>query len=536
MALIYRSIVEVEDPAAAFAARIATHVESWLRWKCRDTELEIPEAGDILLDEHGLEIQVRHGLSSVCQVRRISVFENQRDDGLRVKTTSTAILGEDTSWCWIDLERWTHEAHADMWIPSPPGLVGAVLRQESCHRGGLAFAQHPTSAEAEGGVRVAEHVLNPRRDAQLVVVSYNERVPDDGVVAIGRGRALAKRLAGVAPVFVLGKGAVEAFSREITGAVGEGFDVHSGAVRVYQPGVGSPNDYAGRHRYVPFHKLSERPVELAAAILTPQVLRRAVEIPPPRIWRAAARELVQTGVGADTSVFDELFDEMTKTIEDLGRAESDIRVERDEERLENAKLARENDHFKRLVGYLRDRLRKLEPEAVRQEPGPDPFDPVLSIEVLTEGRARLSRVVLPDHLDTSVQALDAQGDESWAGRAWRALRALDNYAALKGDGTFDGSFATYCGQAAGDHLIPEGWVALTETKQTMANAEFRRQRTLPVETEVSASGEIVMESHIKIVKGSPQAPRIHFHDDTRGSTGKIHIGWFGAHLDSWAKS
>jgi hypothetical protein len=45
-----------------------------------------------------------------------------------------------------------------------------------------------------------------------------------------------------------------------------------------------------------------------------------------------------------------------------------------------------------------------------------------------------------------------------------------------------------------------------------------------------------METHIKIEPGGSPAPRIHFYDDTRGPTGKVHIGWFGDHLDSHAKS
>jgi hypothetical protein len=45
-----------------------------------------------------------------------------------------------------------------------------------------------------------------------------------------------------------------------------------------------------------------------------------------------------------------------------------------------------------------------------------------------------------------------------------------------------------------------------------------------------------MEEHIKIEQGGSPCPRIHFYDDTRGSTGRIHVGWFGDHLDSAAKS
>jgi hypothetical protein len=45
-----------------------------------------------------------------------------------------------------------------------------------------------------------------------------------------------------------------------------------------------------------------------------------------------------------------------------------------------------------------------------------------------------------------------------------------------------------------------------------------------------------MEEHIRIEQGGSPSPRIHYYDDTRGVTGKIHVGWFGDHLDSRAKT
>jgi hypothetical protein len=39
-----------------------------------------------------------------------------------------------------------------------------------------------------------------------------------------------------------------------------------------------------------------------------------------------------------------------------------------------------------------------------------------------------------------------------------------------------------------------------------------------------------MYSHLKIAEGGKDlAPRVYFHDDTDGSTGKVHIGFIGPH-------
>ena len=87
-----------------------------------------------------------------------------------------------------------------------------------------------------------------------------------------------------------------------------------------------------------------------------------------------------------------------------------------------------------------------------------------------------------------------------------------------------------------DVVVPAHWVARGETKQTMANRRFAELRVRPISTEVEPSGRIEMQAHIKLEPGGSPAPRIHFYDDTRGLTGKVHIGWFGDHLDSHAKS
>ena len=146
-------------------------------------------------------------------------------------------------------------------------------------------------------------------------------------------------------------------------------------------------------------------------------------------------------------------------------------------------------------------------------------------------------VVLPDAVDEGAETLDDHGDESWARRAWSALEALNRYAEMKSAGEFDGSFVTYCEHSAGgEFVIPAGWVAPTETALTLSNPRFRELRVLPISSAVDASGRILMQEHIRIEKGGSPAPRIHYDDDTRGPTHKIHVGWFGDHLYSRARS
>jgi len=60
--------------------------------------------------------------------------------------------------------------------------------------------------------------------------------------------------------------------------------------------------------------------------------------------------------------------------------------------------------------------------------------------------------------------------------------------------------------------------------------KFTRARTFPVDSAVSPSGRQYMEAHLKVSEGGGDlAPRVYFHDDTAGPTGKVHVGFVGPH-------
>jgi hypothetical protein len=536
MALIYRSILEVDDGAGTFVERVPEHVRDWLRWKLRDNTIDLVEGR---LEDHDIELSVRSGHDETCSVARIEVYEGHRDDGVQVKTTVTAIRDETASWAWVDLERWTHEHAAIPWIPAPPGVVTTLLIHETTTRGNLTLSRNEVFAEGEMGRLVADLVLDADRAIPLIVVSYSEREDSGPDRAVDRGRELARRLAGVASVYVLGPGAVSTFSRAMLDAVGEGMDVHSGAVRTYLPGAGTDSDSPSRHRFIPFHRLERRASWLASRIMAPSILQRSAEVPPPRVWRSSARALLVEGrSGNDYEdlllVADDEISDLKDTAEDLRGTVAGLRDSLDAQRADNYDLLRQNDDLSRQLRYVRTELAASGSTVASSQPIED-FEPVLCTEVLAQAREHLSMLEIPASVDEGAEQLDAHGDESWAARSWSALRALDNYAQLKADG-LDGSFFQYCEQGLGDFRIPVSWVSPAETAMTLNNPKFRRLRTLPVSSEVEADGSVLMQEHIRIERGGSPAPRIYYYDDTRGSTGRVHVGWLGPHLDSWAKS
>jgi hypothetical protein len=60
--------------------------------------------------------------------------------------------------------------------------------------------------------------------------------------------------------------------------------------------------------------------------------------------------------------------------------------------------------------------------------------------------------------------------------------------------------------------------------------EYRGDRVFKVDTAVDPSGEIEMLAHCKIAEsGGRLTPRLYFHDDVHGTTGRIHVGFIGGH-------
>ena len=78
--------------------------------------------------------------------------------------------------------------------------------------------------------------------------------------------------------------------------------------------------------------------------------------------------------------------------------------------------------------------------------------------------------------------------------------------------------------------MPATWAALSESETTNTMTKLREARTFAVPADVETAKRVYMPAHVKIQQGGTPCPRIHFHDDTGGRTGRIHIGYVGDHL------
>lgn len=526
MALIWRGIFEVDDEA--FASAAGTHIESWLCWKLRDNTVELPIDGSLVEHASGCEITGRAAREGELWGLRAALFEHRGEEQLR--TTVTAVDDRGSAWVWVDLERWSADAFVEPWVPIAPGVVSTMLREASCRRGPSRLAHEAEVITGNDGELLAQRVLDSSRELPYVVVSPTREERDgDMQPTLERANELNRRLIGIAPVVVLGSGAVTAFSRAIHAQLGEDFDVFGGAVRTYLPGI-SNGDSPRHHRVFPFHRIRGRPARVSADIVAAAIQRGACAQAPPTIWRDKLRPLLEPAGASDDEIEAELLQLEQEREQERAlrtRAEETLEAERETA----AGTEHENDDLRRRVAWLERRVQELGASAEPTPEEDDPFSPDFCGDVPPEVAARLSRLAFPETQWTHADDLDTHVSASWARRAWRAFKAMDAYASAKANGEFEGNFRDYCDDGGPD-AVPVTWIALSESESTDNNARFRQLRTLPIDSGACGDDQAYMPAHIKIEQGGYPAPRIHFHDDTGGPTGKIHVGYFGVHLDN----
>ncbi|MBG0823932.1 hypothetical protein HS048_24750 [Planomonospora sp. ID91781] len=166
-------------------------------------------------------------------------------------------------------------------------------------------------------------------------------------------------------------------------------------------------------------------------------------------------------------------------------------------------------------------------------PEEDVFEPTGLVDVLVRARATLRHVSVGD-TDGPAARLDLDHPalcRTWAAKAWDALCALDDFAGARSSGAFSGGFYDWCANGAdGRRTIPTGMLAMRESRSVTGSAKFSEPRVFAVPQEVHPAGRLLMEAHVKLRPVGYPAPRMYFHDDSGGASGKVWIGYLGDHL------
>ncbi|KJY35337.1 hypothetical protein [Streptomyces katrae] len=407
-----------------------------------------------------------------------------------------------------------------------------------------------------------EVLCDPDRHHPVVVAA---RTTDPDPLWSRRMRQVMPQCAGSAGLYLLAdEAAVDAFRREI----GEHHRVAPGAVRTFLTGTDPawPPD-AARHRFVSPARMRD-PADRAWNAIARAAQRHATQAPIPQLLRdlrfpddEAATQRRRDALTAvpQPRVPDDTLNEIRHLREEnalllglLRTADEEIEEKRTSTRLAERTTASLEDQLARArqesLHNLQDAVEALE-EAQRAQteanqlrsrlyqqgrhedattPVDEPHPLPTSFEELWDRRETFTRVLLTADRETCIDLDDNDRARVWAGKAWVALRALDSYAEQAQSG-FKGAFYDFCtAPLPGAQGWPAKQVAMAEGSATMD--QFGGQRVFPVPETVDPSGQAVMEAHLKLDSKGATSPRVHFLDDTKGTTQKIIVGYIGPHL------
>ncbi|WP_208029419.1 hypothetical protein [Rhabdothermincola sediminis] len=531
MTLLYRAIWQ--DDRDALIDEAERVFAGWLQEKRVDVALPDEGAAEGTGENGPVELLVRRALAGDVEAVQFELAEERPRFGERWTTRLTAIDGgEGERWLWVDLER-----VADVESVRPPLAAPRLVRALLADGVDARVDQVRISATPQrlGPVGLAGLIRNQQRTLPLVVFSEE---PAGYTPTLRRAEETAARLAAAVQVVLLRGPDTEAFNE----LIGEGLGVWGGAARVYLPNAGPGGLRPDRHRYVRLEQMAGDPVR-ATKILSTMLAQTITARRPPAVYERVRRELRLGRSRSDAELLALAEAEIARLTDERNSLKNELRD------LEDDLLDTQADLEEAVVeaSRLRNQLQVMLAAGLGGAGGPGAAgvtggdataeEEVAELaceagsisEALELARERLTGVVIPPGVERDVDDLDSHINASaWGELTWRGLRALHRYAEAR----FDGNFRQWCEQSRDPWVWPASQkkLALRESEMVESNARFAEQRRFPVDPRVDPSGSIVMWAHLKIAEGGgPMAPRVYFHDDTRGETGKVHVGFVGPH-------
>lgn len=547
MSLIYRAVWN--DVGVVATQHLLDQFVLWCRGKGFESH-QIPQRGRIDDADNNRWIDIRRAEVEFGAAVRCTL---QESDNERIwTTTATALSTPKTQTFWIDLE--LHNPDDRPVETSAPRLVRELIANGvNPIRSGVSLSNRPQIIGPGDAHKVFDALSSESSTLPVIIFSADSRSHPE--ITIERAEKAAGALCGIAQVFALSPAAGLAFEK----LVPAGFHTYGGAVRVYLPKVNfaDPTD-STRHRWFGLPIISKHP-RRAASLLARHILRLEQHPDAPDEWESMssllrrpteeeieARKASIVAKIAPVSA-DEIIQERAKSAELTELlAVAEIENEQLRQDMHSWKSTNYQLEFRLLEieddnAQLRTEIRNLNiairaatsPQA-SEDTEPDIVDPNYLDEpsdfetVLELAREHLRFVSIPDGVLRDVEVLEATAKGAiWASDTWKGLLALHNYASDNRRGIDTGGFYVWCQRGYGWSVDK---LTMKESESVAQDRTLGDKRIFPVDPAISSTGAMEMEAHLKIQKGGGNnIPRLYFHDDSRGSTGKIHVGFIGPH-------
>lgn len=513
MSLIYRAIWQ-DDPTDAHERALAAF-RWWVGIRHRgERELAVDTEESV----DGVTTLVRFAEGDAGSIQRATVHVDNGAERLTTTLIST-VTPEGASSVWVDQERVCDDAFAAFEVHAPELSTRLIAQGIRPRRGPVALTVKPTARAAKHVATFAALLAQPDRD--LPIIAMTRASDTDAARCLEVGIRAARVLAGSAAVYLLDRGA----EKEFANLVGHESAVAEGAVRVYLPGFSPDEESPWRHHVLDPERVARDPDALGSTIvqlLAPAIASRRAPSEYERL-RPLLLRASTNGTSSPVEVERRQLEDRVRDLEvQLGRRDSELIALVDE--LESA--GQSINLLQAALAQTGNRARKS-PSTCAELVPPDADCLNAAAEL---ARTYLKGIVLPREACRDLDELDRTiKSGAWGRAAWRGLRALDAFAQ---DRDFAPGFWEWCQadrSAFGWPATPKK-LAMSESETVMSSDRLRRMRVFPVDTAVAADGRIEMQAHLKVVEGgNHQIPRIYFHDDRKGVTGKVHIGFFGPH-------
>lgn len=558
--LVYRSVLPIvasEQDAVFNGARACFN--RWLESK--KVEVQLSSGVHRVTADRTVTVTDAYDGGGRPVALRLRMRENGNDSRARGiwQTTLTAAVNRLGGFAFIgvDVEHYpAPEVGRQMASYSPPRVARELLEQFTIMDGRTRLTSVPYHVDAEDVPELYDRLRDPERSLPLVIAV--EPVISNPSWYTFADRT-ARELAGLATLHRLSDAAMNRFNA----MVGDTHAVRHGQFRRYLPDV-AVNDWVDgrRHRFFmfswlrksDFHEKAAQTIARQPRLLsarTPQpALLSEVEFPGITDTLISVDPSPSTGTVSDvdsmlsdaakphlSGVFEKLREtqQQLELLERKARA-LEIQVQDAEQRYEHEVIDHDADASE--LGVLRKTVAELQRRLVEAgrsdeaytpvetEPSPTSFDQINQLV-----RTSMTNLILTYDPDKAVELDDEWKGSTWAAKVWDCLSALNDYSALRRSNGFSGTFREYCSNVPpGARGYPSTRVAMVESESVRNNPRMRQERVLPVPREISRTGTVFMESHVKIDSAGATSPRVHFFDDTAGETGKVVVGYVGRHL------
>jgi hypothetical protein len=523
MSVLYRALWSVDTTADVSLHQFAEAIARWTQETPEPTRIAEGTTHLRVSQRRDREVSLRPVGSDAFEV----VVTDRPSTGHTEWTTVLRVVAEGgQTHCLVELDMSSDDLAQRVKVGRPKVVRELLTVGANARLGGSRIVNDLVPIPANGTGILTDLLADPARTLPVVVCT--EPSGPHGSGWIETAEAIATRVEGIATVVTLDRAGVDFFRRELGPLA-----VWDGGVRLYLPDVVTAAADGWRHRYYVRSRFEASPdattdrivyslAQLSTRRRIPGIFR---QFDPRAEERDATRDHREGPTG---TVSESEFNEARE------RWELELEFARDEQSSVERELASATGHLARLKEALVSGGRADLLWGTQHPTGDSIPDEVQDAsEAVLAAQAYLSDwLVLPDAAVRDLANIDSAPEAyNWGNKIWRGLRALAAYAQDRDGGWDRGGFWEWC--ASGPLL---GWPAtskklsMTESETVRNNDKLSRSRVFTVDTDVDETGEMTMLAHLKISEGGGNlAPRVYFHDDSAGTTKKVHVGLVGPH-------